>query len=72
MLSKLDETRKERIKGRRASSVLIKKVGGGKQGFQIYPAPGASHRLLQALAPGTFRIPNFINYTVLFHQVIMI
>ena len=38
------------------------------QGFQIQPAPGASHRLLQAFAPGTFRIPNFINYTILFHQ----
>ena len=33
------------------------------KGFQIKPAPGASHWLLQAFAPGTFRIPGFINYT---------
>ena len=29
-------------------------------------APGASHWLLQAFAPGTFHIPNFTNYTILF------
>ena len=38
------------------------------QGFEIQPAPGVSHWLLQAFARGTFRIPNVINYIIVSPQ----
>ena len=40
------------------------------QDFQIKPAPGANHWLLQAFAPGSFCIPNYtISYYKLHNSV---